>query len=88
MSYDEHLISMAGGDGGCHECSYPDPHGHGFICNDDCAECSKWLEKERQPPANDTEEEAEALARAILTRRRRKCIAEGAHTEDCQRCGL
>jgi len=32
--------------------------------------------------------EAEALARAILTRRRRKCIAEGCHTEDCQRCGL
>jgi hypothetical protein len=32
---------------------------------------------------------AEYLA-AILTRRRRKCIAEGAHPEegDCPRCGL
>jgi len=32
--------------------------------------------------------DAEALAAAKLTRRRRKCIAEGCHTEDCQRCGL
>jgi hypothetical protein len=32
--------------------------------------------------------DAEALAAAILTRRRLKCIAEGCHTENCQRCGL
>jgi hypothetical protein len=32
--------------------------------------------------------EAEALAAAIRTRRLRKCIAEGCHTTDCQRCGL
>lgn len=34
--------------------------------------------------------EAEKLARAILTRRRRKCIAQDAHTGggECPRCGL
>ena len=32
--------------------------------------------------------EAQALAAAILTRRRRKCIAQESHTENCQRCGL
>jgi len=37
----------------------------------------------------DGEEDAKYLA-AILTRRRRKCIAEGAHPEsgDCSRCQL
>ena len=53
MSYDEHLISMAGGDGdGCgdRQCSYQGPHNHGFACNPDCVECTAWLDMERQPP--------------------------------------
>ena len=29
-----------------------------------------------------------ALADAIRTRRRIKCIAQGSHTADCQRCGI
>jgi macrodomain Ter protein organizer (MatP/YcbG family) len=33
-------------------------------------------------------EDGEQLAQAIRTRRKRKCIAEGAHTENCQRCVL
>lgn len=36
----------------------------------------------------DTRTEAEKLTAAILTRRRRKCIAQDSHTENCQRCGL
>jgi len=49
-SYDEHLISQAGGDGdGCHECSYQEPHKHGFACNSDCKTCTEWLAKEREP---------------------------------------
>ena len=32
--------------------------------------------------------EAQALAAAILTRRRRKCIAQNNHTQDCPQCGL
>jgi hypothetical protein len=51
MSYDEHLISMAGGDGDVHDAGT-------------------------------------RLARAILTRRLRKCIAEGSHADGvCARCG-
>ena len=38
----------------------------------------------------ETVEEAQKYTRAILTRRRRKCIAEDAHTSPgtCPRCGL
>lgn len=36
------------------------------------------------------EADGEKLVAAILTRKRRKCIAEGAHPAegDCARCGL
>ena len=34
---------------GDRECSYPEPHRHGFACNPDCVECAAWLDMERQP---------------------------------------
>lgn len=44
-------------------------------------------ERERQARA---QEDGEQLATAIRTRRRLKCIAQGAHTDggNCARCGL
>ena len=39
-------------------------------------------------PAVYDDEAALALAAAIQTRRLRKCIAQGSHTADCQRCGI
>lgn len=65
------------------------------------AEVSAWLstraeavrdERCQQPASAEIESEGRKLAAAILTRRLRKCIAEGAHQPDatnkCPRCGL
>lgn len=34
------------------------------------------------------EADGEQLAQAIITRRKRKCVAEGAHVDNCGRCGI